>query len=87
MAEQIKMLFGVNTLGGPWNVVLDGGPDPPQQGEEDSMQPLPNYFDPVCFLIHSVNRVIASEKFYIQIIYVFYNYYLITVLIEILTSD
>jgi len=24
-AEQIKMLFGVNTPGGPWNVVLDGG--------------------------------------------------------------
>jgi len=29
MVEQIKMLFGVNTPGGPWNIVLDGGPDPP----------------------------------------------------------
>jgi len=28
-AEQIKMLFGVNTFGGPGNIVLDGGPDPP----------------------------------------------------------
>jgi len=28
-AEQMKMLFGVNTLGGPRNIVLDGGPDPP----------------------------------------------------------
>jgi len=32
MAEQIKMLFGVNTRGGPWNIVLDVGPDPPQTG-------------------------------------------------------
>jgi len=28
MAEQIKMLFGVNTPGDPWNIVLDMGPDP-----------------------------------------------------------
>jgi len=28
----IKMLFGVNTPGGPWNTVLDGGPDPPKRG-------------------------------------------------------
>jgi len=41
-AEQIR--FGVNTFGGPRNIVLDGGPDPPQRGEEDSMQPSPNYF-------------------------------------------
>jgi len=33
MAEQIKMLFGVNTPGGPWNIVLDVGLDPPQRGE------------------------------------------------------
>jgi len=26
MAEQIKMLFMVNTPGGPWNIVLDVGP-------------------------------------------------------------
>jgi len=25
MAEQIEILFGVNTLGGPWSIVLDGG--------------------------------------------------------------
>jgi len=29
MAEKIKLLFGMNTLGGPRNIVLDGGPDPP----------------------------------------------------------
>jgi len=27
-AERIKMLFGVNTPGGPWNIVSDGGADP-----------------------------------------------------------
>jgi len=26
------MLFGVNTLGGPWNIVLDVGPDPHREG-------------------------------------------------------
>jgi len=26
--EQIKILFGVNTLGGQKSIVLDGGPDP-----------------------------------------------------------
>jgi len=30
-AERIKMLFGVNTLMGQWNIVLDRGPDPPQR--------------------------------------------------------
>jgi len=29
----IKMLFGVNTLGGPWNIVLQWGADPSQRGE------------------------------------------------------
>jgi len=43
MAEQIKILFGVNTLGGPRNIVLDGHPDPPK-AKGDSMQPLPDYF-------------------------------------------
>jgi len=33
MAEQIKMLFRVNTPGGPWNIVLDVSPDPPKRGE------------------------------------------------------
>jgi len=28
MAEQIKMLFGVNTPRGPRNIMLDVGPDP-----------------------------------------------------------
>jgi len=28
-AELIKMLFGVNTLGGPRDIVLHGGPDHP----------------------------------------------------------
>jgi len=31
MAEQVKMLFRVNTPGGPWNIVLKVGPDPPQR--------------------------------------------------------
>jgi len=36
MAERIKMLFGVNTPGGPWNIVLNGGFDlPPQRGVGD----------------------------------------------------
>jgi len=43
-AEQINILLGVNTLGGPRHIVLDGGPDPPQRRERDSMQPSPNYF-------------------------------------------
>jgi len=44
MAERINMLFGVNTRRGPRNIVLDGGPDSPQSGAGDSMQPSPNYF-------------------------------------------
>jgi len=31
--EQIKMLFGVNTPGGPWSIVLDVGSDPSQRGK------------------------------------------------------
>jgi len=31
MAEQIKMLFGVNTFWGPWNIVLDVGFNPPAE--------------------------------------------------------
>jgi len=31
MAEQIKMLFGVNTPGNPRNIVLKVVPDPPQR--------------------------------------------------------
>jgi len=38
MAEQIKMLFGVNTFGGSWNIVLDVGPDPPQSGERPTFK-------------------------------------------------
>jgi len=33
MAERIKMLFGMNTLGGPRNIVLDGALIPPQREE------------------------------------------------------
>jgi len=33
MAEKIKMLFGVNTPRGPWNIVLDVGPDSPTESE------------------------------------------------------
>jgi len=29
--EQIKILFGVNILKGPRNIMLDGGPDPPHR--------------------------------------------------------
>jgi len=31
-AEQIKILFGINTLGGPRNIVLDGRPKPQNDG-------------------------------------------------------
>jgi len=31
MAEQIKMLFGVNTPDGLRNIALDGSPDPPAE--------------------------------------------------------
>jgi len=43
-AKQIKILFEMNTLGGPKNIVLHAGPDPHNKGEEDSIQPSPNYF-------------------------------------------
>jgi len=33
MAEQIKMLFRVNTPGCPSNILLNVGPDPSQRGE------------------------------------------------------
>jgi len=32
MAVQIKMLFGLNTPGGSWNIVLEMGPDPERGG-------------------------------------------------------
>jgi len=32
-AEPIEMPFGLRTLVGPWNHVLDGGPDPPGKGQ------------------------------------------------------
>jgi len=34
VAKRIKMLFGVNTTGGSWNVALDGGADPHTEGRE-----------------------------------------------------
>jgi len=32
MVEQINILFGVNTLGGPWNIVLHRDPELLQRG-------------------------------------------------------
>jgi len=40
--EWIEILFGVETLGAPRNIVLDGTANPPRQG--GGMQLLPNYF-------------------------------------------
>jgi len=31
--ERIEVLYGVETLGGPRNIVLDEGPDPPTDGD------------------------------------------------------
>jgi len=42
MAEQIKILIGMNSHWGPWNIVLDWGHDPPQEG--DLIQSLLNQF-------------------------------------------
>jgi len=48
--ERSEVPFGVKTLGGPRNIVSNGGPDPISTdhgvGDEEvhSMQPLPNYF-------------------------------------------
>jgi len=57
-AERIEVLFGVKTLGGQRNIVLDAGPDPPRRGKEDahSMQTLPNYFGPLF-----IRRYTSSE--------------------------
>jgi len=45
VAERIEVPFGVKTLEGPVNIVLDRGPDPPRRGRGGSalMQSLPNY--------------------------------------------
>jgi len=43
MAEQIKMVFGVNTLGDPRNIVLDVGLGLPQRGEAG---PTFKFWDP-----------------------------------------
>jgi len=56
MAERIKMLFGVKSPGGPRNIVLDVGPDPPQRGERDSLQPSP-LFTPI-----SINPITTKNK-------------------------
>jgi len=61
-AERIKMLIQVNTLGGPWNIVLDGGPDPPQRGGGHSMQPSPNYFG-LLFLLLSPTAQTGGSKY------------------------
>jgi len=44
MADQIMILLALQTLGDPRHNALDGGPNPLWLGEEDSMQPSPNYF-------------------------------------------
>jgi len=46
MAEQIEVLFAVETPGGPGNILLDVDPDPlVERGRlRDSIRPLPNYF-------------------------------------------
>jgi len=44
MAKQIKMLCEVNTLGGPWYIVLDVGPDPPTERDRG---PLFNFGTPL----------------------------------------
>jgi len=54
-AEQIKILFVVNTLGGPRNIALDGAPDPPRR-EGDSMQPSPNYFGHLLLTKYNTGR-------------------------------
>jgi len=43
MAEQTKMVFGVNTPGGPCSIVLKEIPDPPQRGGS----PVLNFVPPV----------------------------------------
>jgi len=51
-AEQIEILFGVNTLGGPRNIVLDWGLNPHSEGRGwggGSMQPSPNCFGLLLF--------------------------------------
>jgi len=40
-AEQISVLFGLETLGEPRNTVLDGGPRPPKARRRGSMWPFP----------------------------------------------
>jgi len=44
MAEQIKMLFGVNTSRAPWNIVLDVGPD---SATERGKGPVLNFETPI----------------------------------------
>jgi len=45
------VLYGVNILVEPRNIVLDGGPGPPAaRGGRDLMQPLPDYFGFLLFV-------------------------------------
>jgi len=41
---RINVLFGVEILGGPKHIALDGGPHPTTSRERGSMRPLSNYF-------------------------------------------
>jgi len=55
IAEQIEVLIGVETLGSPRNIALDGGPDPPtaRGGGGDSMRP------PADHLLHYRHDIIS----------------------------
>jgi len=46
-AELIKMLFGVNTLGGPRNIVLYMGPDSPHREGEGELGKILPTVDPL----------------------------------------
>jgi len=50
MIKQIKMLFGVNTPRGTWNIVLDEDPDPPTERERGPVLNLgtPSYLPNGC---------------------------------------
>jgi len=46
MAEWIEVLFGMETLVGPENIVLDGGPDPPMaRGQRGKTLPIVPYIN------------------------------------------
>jgi len=56
-AERIMMLFGVNTFGGPWNIVLHGSPDPPTERRGEVGENFANY-RPTAMLISGTAEAI-----------------------------